>query len=325
MEYFNNQPYVFISYSHNDSAEIHELIRSVLDDSLLADELPDFLVNDVADPNDLPDTLYLSTGEIETVAHATETGVTGDLTGRESSVELTVVSADVGWNYVQLRDGDPGGSEYKLLEVVRSDGKVLNAKNFWQTDRFFPDGRETLYENTLHILDYFENAGQTYTYELRYRIEDETGPTVVSVEGPASDVTALPLERVALEFDEPIDPQTLTNANVALTRNGGRNLIDANVSIEQISETRFEIVGLSAATKTDGVYQLTVSLNGVADKYGNVAGNGSNSLTWTNAVDSPYVVSIERTDARTQETVDSIRVECRNLSMRRALRSSTGR
>lgn len=192
-----------LQFSLIKNVEIHELIRSVLDDSLLADELPDFLVNDVADPIDAPDTLYLSTGEIESVATAMEFGVVGELSGRESSVELNVVSADAGWNYIQLRDGDPGGSEYELLEVARSDGKVLNAKNFWQTDRFFPDGRETLFENTLHILDYFEKGGETYTYELRYRIEDETPPTLLSVEGPASDV-------VALVFDEPIDAQTLT-------------------------------------------------------------------------------------------------------------------
>lgn len=94
-----------------------------------------------------------------------------------------------------------------------------------------------------------------------------------------------------------------------MTREGGRNLIDDSVSIEQISETRFEIVGLSALTKNDGVYELTVSLDGVADMYENVAANVAQTLTWTNSSASPYVVSIDRLAERAPDVVDSIRVE----------------
>ena len=46
------------------SVEIHELIRVVDGNLHNDDELSDFLVNDLPDPSDLPDTLYLSDGTV---------------------------------------------------------------------------------------------------------------------------------------------------------------------------------------------------------------------------------------------------------------------
>src|SRR5690606_11194291 len=79
-----------------DQVRIHELIRTVLDVRPGADPAPDFLVNDVADPDVLPDTLYFSDGTRAgvSVAGDIQTSVTSTSSGR--TVVLTATQSE-GW------------------------------------------------------------------------------------------------------------------------------------------------------------------------------------------------------------------------------------
>ncbi len=60
-----------------DSVTIHELIRQVKVDRPSQDDIPDYLVNDVADPNHDPDTLWMSTGGQAPVSLATNVRIEG--------------------------------------------------------------------------------------------------------------------------------------------------------------------------------------------------------------------------------------------------------
>ena len=304
-----------LQFSLIKNVEIHELIHSVKDTSEGADDLPDFLVNDVGDMRDiydLPDTLYLSSGEVESVAVTTDYTLSKTLSGRLLTVDLTVEASEAGWNYIWLQNQDPGGDEYSLYRVVRSDGTELDPANFWQTNRTYIDfelGDDLVKnENSLHLLDYFASTVQSYSYTLYYKISDETGPSIVSLGELPSPYRTTPLESVDVEFSEPIDATTFSRDNISLKRGGSRNLINEFVTVEQISEKTYRISGLSSLTKSDGVYELTVSSEGIADVYGNVAESADLSLNWTNAVDSPMATVVAPPEAHTQTVVDSVAV-----------------
>ncbi len=78
---------------------------------------------------------------------------------------------------------------------------------------------------------------------------------------------------------------------LALTRNGGANLINSGsgVTITKVTDTTYAISGLQTLTGTAGNYQLTVNGAGIYDLWGNSAGNVSTSVQWTSG-NAPVVV-----------------------------------
>jgi len=131
---------------------IHELVQVVKDDRAGADGLSDFLVNDdwETDPFGIPDALY--TTEMEVLAVASATGETADGNASNGDLEVEVTATmSAGYSYASILD--PGMGDFSIASVTRvSDGKVLDAANYWQTDRTFPangsqraGGRSDLY------------------------------------------------------------------------------------------------------------------------------------------------------------------------------------
>lgn len=164
------------------SVDIHELIRIVRAPGALEDGLPDMLVNDFGDIEDLPDALYLSDGTVVPVSIVT----TGTVSGIVSPGTLTVqLSANLpsGWSY--LRVPDPADGDYQLVSVTRSDNVPLSlGTNVWLTDRtFIGGGRRPVKENNLHLLDYNSTGVYTLVYAL---------PPVPDTTAPVSSVAALP-------------------------------------------------------------------------------------------------------------------------------------
>jgi hypothetical protein len=167
-----------------DQVRIHEMIRLVEAGGPFADGKPDFLVNDIADSRDLPDTLWLSDGSSNHVEVVTNATVTGTLSASNLQVQLTAAMPP-GWTY--LRVPDPADGRYRLASVVRSDNVVIGVDtNVWVTDRtFIGQGRRPTRENILHLLDY-NSTGQ---YTLRYEL-----PPAVDNEPPSSTIEPLPAE-----------------------------------------------------------------------------------------------------------------------------------
>ncbi len=171
-----------------EGIEIHELIHIVRATGARDDGRPDFLVNDVADLFDYPDTLHLSDGSREPVAVVLDGAYdTTPATGR-LEIHLTA-STPPGWVY--LRVPDPGTDRFQLVRVVRSDGvEVPFGENAWTTDRtFLGNARRPLVEHSLHLFDR-DSTG-------RYRLIYAARPTGDDV-APSSQVTALAAESTAL-------------------------------------------------------------------------------------------------------------------------------
>jgi hypothetical protein len=144
-----------------DSVAIHEMNHQVRALGALDDGLPDFLVNDVPDLRDLPDTIHMSDGTTAPVAVVEAAQANGTLT------KTLTATMPAGWTY--LRVPEPSNGQLELIRVVRSDGLEIPLDvNAWVTDRtFIGQGQRPVYENILHLLDHDSTGSYTLTYQAR--------------------------------------------------------------------------------------------------------------------------------------------------------------
>src|SRR5579875_1955924 len=167
------------------------------------DGVPDFLTNDVPDPDHLPDTLWLSNGTQAPVSQSTNVNVTAD--SQALTYDLSA-SDSQGWNYLQVED--PTNGQYRLSEVVRSDGLQIivgaNASNAWITDRTFSTTDSSFTrDNVFHLLDYAGTTG-TYTYKLIYTKLDNVPPTITTVAPIEPSTRSTPVSSETVTFSKPI-------------------------------------------------------------------------------------------------------------------------
>ena len=151
---------------------IHEMIRLVEAQGSKDDGLPDFLVNDVPDVNDYPDTMYLSDGAIEPVSVLE----TATVTNSGATSYTVAIPPSLGWAY--LRIADPTNGNLELQSVVRNDGQVLPVGlNTWTSDRTFVGlGQRPLLENIFHLVDCDTTGIYTLTF-VEVSNEDNFLPT----------------------------------------------------------------------------------------------------------------------------------------------------
>jgi len=162
------------------SVRIHELIHVVRAHRPTDDTLPDFLVNDIPDPDNLPDTVYLSEGTNEPVSLATNPQIDAPASTNHLQVHLTATTPS-GWIYLLMTNPGP---DLQLVGAVRSDGTpLLLDDDVWTTDRTFPSSQTgAVRVKQLHLFDY----NSTGSYTLNYV------NTNLNANGPTSSVAALP-------------------------------------------------------------------------------------------------------------------------------------
>ncbi len=143
--------------------EAHALVHAVRVDQPTDDGLPDFLVNDIPSPAGLPDTVYLSNGPILPVTSITNAAVTGTISSDNMQIQLSA-KMPAGWGYLQIPD--PGQGNYALVQVIRSDGRVVRlGDDAWTTHRtLHPPDQPSYTENFLRIFDYDSPGAYTVTY-----------------------------------------------------------------------------------------------------------------------------------------------------------------
>ncbi len=289
------------------SATIHELIQTVqVDTEGLFDGRGDFLVNDVADPLDLPDTLHLSDGTVAPVGHASAPSLSAT-TVTKDNLEITLtVEMPAGYGYLNLlrfsqqagqaisdpgfRTNDPNEVGFELVGVRRADGTLLPLENFWQTDRtFIGGGQRPTYERNLHLFDFNEQASEA-TYTLVYRSLDDQRPTILSIEEVTPDPRIEPVEAIVVTFSEPIDLATFDYQDILFSRDGGENLATPGILISEVPGTTasYYVGNLTELTQLDGDYRLTVFATGIADLAGNF-GLGVATEEWTKGDKAPAV------------------------------------
>ena len=109
---------------------------------------------------------------------------------------------------------------------------------------------------------------------------DNTGPSVVSLENPVPNIRNMLVPSLDVEFSEAITAGSFDYRSVNLARNGGANLVTAQIQIVPLGGNLFRIGHLDLITGQDGTYSLTISAASVLDLVGN-AGRGFATTTWT--------------------------------------------
>jgi hypothetical protein len=287
------------------SVEIHELIRSVKVDTPSADNIPDYLVNDVPDDDHLPDVLYMSTGGQAQVS------IAGNVTIGGGGLSHTLTAnVEAGWSYLRVSDPLPGAGGYELYRVVDEAGHDLPVDGMvWRTDRSFrASDTGATRENLLHLLDYngdSDGNGQA-SYTLYYRVDDPVAPSIVSVE----DLTGAPIpaavDDLDITFSEVMDLARFSAADVGLTRNGEAVTLP-DLALTLVSGNTYRISGLASVTGIEGNYALTVNAAGLADLAGN-AGTNSATALWAMSSGSPVIVNLAQPATPRNSAVDSMDV-----------------
>lgn len=170
------------SYTHRDelggletslikTLEAHFIAHEVINDDLGRDKILDFLADTDRDALQLPDTLYESQGQILPVNTEPAAAVTTPLSGR--TFVLTVNRQFEGWGYVRITD--PGQAKLGISSIVRSDGKVIHARNSWTNIRYRPEDNMKL--TYFNLFDRVAAPGN-YTYTVTYDTPaaDSTAP-----------------------------------------------------------------------------------------------------------------------------------------------------
>ncbi len=248
---------------------IHEMIRGISG--------PDagrrlFLVNDVVDSDDLPDTVYFSDGSDAQPLAGAE--VSALMTG-QLECEVHVTPETAGWVYGKIED--PTGGRLRLSSVRRlSDGEEIPADNFWQTAMTMRDGRSPVHEALLHVA---ANTASPETYVLTFEPRPEVVLEVSSISGIPSDADGPidPVSAVTVSFSKAPEKNSFTTEALRLTC-AGSPLDLTDVGISPLAADVYS-VDLSEATQYEGFYVFTVDASALRDEQG-YAGEGGKSVSW---------------------------------------------
>ena len=168
--------------------DAHFIAREVLNDDPGRDAIKDFLADVDRDSNEVPDALYeTDAGNILPVNHQTIATTDGSLAANDFRVQI--VSNFENWIYIRVPD--PGQNKVPISRVVRNDGKVLNANNYWTHTKYTQIGN-----NRLDWLNIFDKVADdtAYTYSLTYTPDavDNTAPvTRIRFSGEHSEVAGV--------------------------------------------------------------------------------------------------------------------------------------
>ncbi len=141
-----------------ENVEIHPILHVVHIEGPLDDGLPDFLVNDVEDPEMLPETI-ISSANVQLPVNAVTDVSLIPVKGATAAYDL-MATLPAGWVYVKV--ASPVSREYRLTGVLRSGGgEVRLHDNAWTTHRIRrPEGQPAFEDNLVHFIDF--NDGGSY-------------------------------------------------------------------------------------------------------------------------------------------------------------------
>jgi len=164
------------------SVNAYLFLHEVLDDLPGRDTYRDFLADTSGGmdsiQNLIPDSLYESQGGVYPVNMMTNAAVTGS--GLSCQVNLNANIS--GWGYMRLND--PNQARLPILNVVRSDGKVLNTNNFWTNLHYEPGSNAK--DTYLNILDYVGLGPVSYTVTYTNVVSSGAPVTTLYFNGPAT-------------------------------------------------------------------------------------------------------------------------------------------
>ena len=113
-----------------------------------------------------------------------------------------------------------------------------------------------------------------------------TQPRITAVQQVATNPRNIVVQTLNVTFSHAINPATFTYSDLALTRNGGANLINSGVTITALNATNYQLGEISWLQGLAGNYSLTINAAAINDLAGN-SGSGSTNVAWQMILDTP--------------------------------------
>lgn len=269
-----------------DSVDIFGLVHVVRADEISngtpPDEFYDFLTDDFADLQDMPDRIHHSDGRVETVLAVQNAAATTNPPALEATVTATMPTN--AWAYIRI--DDPYHATYRLKRVTRGDGKVLQLDwNAWQTDRINRSVSGSPVERYVHIFDRggpgtytleFDPDSQAPTVAAWHTVVDYTDQTIgeagiLIMPGQVGVEPRTPgIRKLVVTFSESVDPTTFTATNVLVdgVDAAGNTVVVPPLATSLRQADRVGVVEFTAPLPDEARYCVTLA--GVKDRAGNL-------------------------------------------------------
>ena len=275
-----------------DTVTIHELIHGFTVRTDTETPVRGFLVNDIADAEDLPDEVYFTDATQKSVSKVGYASIT-----KRSDTEflLNVRPSAMGWNYGSL--ADPANGKQRLVSVTRlSDNAAVATDNVWQTPCTLRDGKDPAHESRLHFVFELQEEGETYLLSFEQRPDVE-----LQVErfkgGPGeNEILEQQLKEISVLFNKPIDASTFTYDDITLTCQGVKQDV-SKIGISSISSTEYKLI-LEPLTNKNGYFVLTVYTDDIIDSEGYTGFEGK-QYAWMQIVDGSNIEDITSSEELT--------------------------
>ncbi len=222
-----------------------------------------------------------------------------DVTFSEAIVPGTFTTAAL----TLTRDGGPNLIDAGV-SIVQQDAVMFRV--FGLGALTGEDGQYQLTVDATAVRDLVGNLGQG-TASSGW-IKAEEAPYITAISGVPWPRRAQPVESIVVEFSKALNIDTLTAADLTLTRGGTAVGLGAGIVVTQVGASSYEISGLAAATTPDGHYHLTVDATGVLD-LGGTAGLGSALLVWERDQTGPAATGVSLTRLPGSTVVDQVLIQ----------------
>lgn len=266
-----------------DKLSIHELIHSI---NLNDGNRVGFIVNDDEDEDDKADHIYVSDGNIYALNMATASASKD--ASDENKYILTVNADAPGWAYGSIKDPTNGNSTVKSV-IRRSDGTSIDVRNFWQTSRTIKDGQDWMRNPLVQFSDSLKSTSETYVITFEPKPTDPL--TVAKFENVPENPTTEPVEKVIVRFNKEL--YRLDESCFRLTNQG--KLVE-NYTVNEVGPAAVE-VALGEASKSNGLFSLTVLTSRMMDKNG-YYGTNDQKVDWVQEPQLP-TVSFNKSEVET--------------------------
>lgn len=247
-----------------------------------------FLVDMVDDANHTPDMIWPSDGTQEQKVEDVSDGTA--ISGSAGNFTLKVDANAKGWVYGRIHD--PTNGKMILSKVVRqSDGMVMSAANFWQSDRSVQQDYSIIYENNLHFADSLRQ--DTESYQLTFVEKPDQLAQVMRIRIFTADETEIfngetttkPVTKALVYFTRPMSPMKKNRYEILVGNDPKKRIAFDNKLCTEVyynEEKSIFFIDMSKLEEKPGLHSMRVWCERLRDLYGIQADPSSElTISWT--------------------------------------------